>query len=186
MGGTWSAFAKENGGHSLLDNPPVGRSIWEFIEGLSTRNIYALAMKQVRNKGRSICFPFRNDSPEMLRYMNMHIESGAAGSLWFRTTIQREIRKDTLAEKNVPKPENHPNYLVHMCAWCNLVEVAGEWFSLASAIWALGLLDGPEVPPITHGICPKCVGQINERHENHQTPKESLTTPGRLILKTAG
>lgn len=165
--GAWSAFARENGGQSLLNNPPLGRSIWDFINGLSTRNIYFILMKRVRENGRSVHFPFRCDSPDKLRYMEMTIRPGQSGSLWFETAIAKEI---PIEQNQAPKNDAHgTRELINMCAWCDRVQVGSEWLPLEVGIWSLALFDTPEAPPITHDICPDCYEELHQSLQKRQS-----------------
>lgn len=158
--GAWSAFARENGGQALLDNPPLGRSLWDFIQGTSTRNIYHIIMKHVRKSGRAAQFPFRCDSPHTLRYMEMRVSLGEEGSLWFQTSIAKEVPAHTA--KTPAETSGERDYFVHMCAWCDRVQVGSEWVPLETAIWSLALLDAPKAPPITHDICLTCYNQLQQ------------------------
>ncbi len=160
IGGAWSEFAKKNDGDALLTHSPLGHSIWDFIEGNTTRYLYRIIMKQVRDTGEPIYFPFRGDSPNFLRHMAMKISLGEAASLWFESSISKEIPKG-MTRALYGRP-HQPIPLIHMCAWCNLVRVCNQWLSLDAAIWVLGLFDTPKVPPITHGMCPECVKQVNQ------------------------
>ena len=169
IGGAWSEFARKNEGDALLNQPPLGHSIWDFIEGNSTKYIYAILMKQVRDTGESIQFPFRGDSAAMVRYMGMKISLGEASSLWFETSISKEMPKE-MDRALYGRPQQLIP-LVHMCAWCNLVQVKNEWLSLEAAIWVLGLFDTSETPPITHGICPTCAQLLEQ---SVQRKKNSL------------
>jgi hypothetical protein len=154
VGGTWSAFANANGGQSLLLNSPLGQPIWAFVNGLSTRFIYQTLINRVRSSRTPLVFPFRCDSPDTLRYMEMEISPGADDSIWFRTTLKREIGPNTLPSNKAPICLEKS--IVKMCSWCQLINVRNNWLTLEDAIWFQGLMDGPEVPPITHGICPDC------------------------------
>jgi hypothetical protein len=166
--GAWSAFARENGGQSLLNNPPIGRLIWDLIRGMSTRNIYHIIMKQVRKTGHPARFPFRCDSPDVRRYMEMKISLGEAGSLWFQTSIAKVVAADG---NNVSNYAASPTKeLVQMCAWCDRVQVGDEWLPLEVAIWSLGLLDTPEAPPISHDICLSCYNQLHKKTIRAKNP----------------
>jgi hypothetical protein len=142
------------GGESLYPSPPLNQSIWTFIKGLSTRFIYQMLISQVRETETAVQFPFRCDSAEFLRYMEMEISPGENDSVWFQTTLKRQIETNALPNYSGPTPIQEA--AVKMCAWCKLVLVGSSWLSLEDAIWLQGLLDTPEAPPITHGLCPDC------------------------------
>jgi hypothetical protein len=160
IGGAWTAFARENGGEKLLNSPPLGQPIWHFIKGLSTRNIYYLIMKQVRETGATIRFPFRCDSPDTLRYMEMELSPGENNGVRFQTTLTRVLEQNSIYTRDSHAPRQEA--MVQVCAWCDLVLVHSDWLSLEDAIWMLGLFDVPEAPPISHSICPACVRLLNK------------------------
>lgn len=153
--GAWSLFAMENGGKKLLEDSPLGQPIWNFIEGRSTRYIYKILIQQVREICQSVQFPFRADSPDELRYMDMEITPGVDNCVWFQTSISRVLDRASLTDDIIRSPAR--NAFFEICAWCNKVQVGAEWVSLVDAIWMLGLFDKPKAPPVSHGICPDCV-----------------------------
>lgn len=164
IGGSWRTFAKNNGGEALVSSPPIGQSLWTFINGLSTRFIYQMVISQVRQTKKPLLFPFRCDSPTTLRYMDMEIAPGAGDTVWFRTLLKREIGLPPFAIQNKPAPQEKS--LIKMCAWCKMIWIHDNWLTLEDAIWLQGLLDTPEVAPITHGICPDCNNSVQAEIES--------------------
>ena len=154
VGGAWSSFANANSGQGLLSSPPLNKSIWDFIVGLSTQYIYHTLINRVRTNRKPLTFPFRCDSPDTLRYLEMEISPGVGDSVWFRTTVKREIGPNTLPV--IESSQSLEKSIIKMCSWCKLISVRNNWLTLEDAIWFQGLMDAPEVPPITHGICPDC------------------------------
>ncbi len=45
---------------------------------------------------------------------------------------------------------------LEMCGWCDRFEVDGEWVEVEEAARRLELFNRPELPAISHGICPDC------------------------------
>jgi hypothetical protein len=43
-----------------------------------------------------------------------------------------------------------------MCGWCDRFEVDGEWVEIEDAAARLELFNRPELPTISHGVCPSC------------------------------
>lgn len=154
LGGSWDAFAKANGGIGLRYNAPRGKSLWTFINGQSTRFIYYTLINQVRATNKPIHFPFRSDGQNTRRYMEMEIAPGENGSIWFRTTHIKETAPDPSESKSNVDGQNEGPY--RMCSWCNLILIGENWLTIEDALWFQGLMDGPEVPPLSHGICSDC------------------------------
>jgi hypothetical protein len=63
---SWSPFALANDGIELA-RPLVGRAIWDFISGVTTRAVYLELFARVRH-GRAVTFPYRCDSPALRRF----------------------------------------------------------------------------------------------------------------------
>lgn len=158
IGGGWNTFAIANGGNSLATSPPLGKSLWSCINGLSTRFIYQSLVNKVRRTKQKISLPLRCDAPDTLRYLELEISPGARDSIWFRTTLKKEIDQNSLSP--IAKPDLMEQPTIKMCAWCKLIAFRDSWLTIEDVIWFHGLLDGPEVPPITHGICPDCNQQM--------------------------
>jgi hypothetical protein len=156
IGGDWFAFAKENGGEALLESSPIGRSIWDFIQGDSIKNLYSLIIKKVRQTGKPVYFPFRCDSPNHLRYMEMVIDLGEGDSIWFETTIIKTLNRSSPTALLLPAETDYSETLLSVCAWCSNVKIQAEWIPLEDAIRILGLFDNANNPLISHGICPDC------------------------------
>lgn len=150
----WLAFAQENEASALTREVVVGQSLWSFIAGLETQQIYQLLMRQVRQSQERVVFTFRCDSPDMRRYLWMEIVPAPAQAIEFRNYLLRveprhHIRLlDATAQRNVD--------LLHMCSWCSRVWCDESWQPVEDAVKILGLFGPTELPQITHGICPDC------------------------------
>jgi hypothetical protein len=114
-----------------------------------------MLISQVRETGTSVRFPFRCDSPDLLRYMEMEISLGEEDSVWFQTYLKRQVSVDSIPNHN-GKESLRDTHLIKICAWCRLVLVQNNWYSLEDAVWMLGIFDESEAPEITHGICYDC------------------------------
>jgi len=50
-----------------------------------------------------------------------------------------------------------------MCSWCKRVpDGSGRWLEVEEAVAELGLMAGPHLPRVSHGICPACGKAILE------------------------
>jgi hypothetical protein len=64
-------------------------------------------------------------------------------------------------ERDEPQPLLDPEVprggeTLVMCGWCDRFEVGGEWVEVEEAARRLELFNRPELPPLSHGICPDC------------------------------
>lgn len=80
----WSSFATANGGLHLVAHRIIGCSLWDFIAGETTRQVYKSLLRRVRDGGRSR-FTYRCDAPERRRSMEMTIAAGLGGHVRFES-----------------------------------------------------------------------------------------------------
>ncbi|NJN95853.1 MAG: hypothetical protein HC875_17975 [Anaerolineales bacterium] len=150
----WLTFAQQNEAPQLTRDVVIGSSLWRFIAGLETQQIYQLLMRQVRQSQERIVFTFRCDSPDVRRYLWMEIVPAPEQAVEFRNYLlrvepRRHVRLlDVTARRNVD--------LLHMCSWCSRVWCEESWQPVEDAVKLLGLFGPAELPQITHGICPDC------------------------------
>lgn len=72
----WGSFAEENAWESSPHpGNVVGHKIWEFIEDRETRHLYQEIFKRIRAGVSSRTLPFRCDSPEERRYLELQIKA---------------------------------------------------------------------------------------------------------------
>lgn len=152
VGDDWAAFARRNNAPAL-DADTIGRSLWDFVEGDTTRFVYRALLARVRS-GQSITFGYRCDAPALRRYMQMTMRPVGEGGVEFEsTTVRVEPRAPVIATAAAPHTDGP---LVRMCSWCNRVEYGGTWGELEAAAEPLGLFAATDPPLITHAMCPSC------------------------------
>lgn len=151
----WTAFARDNAAHFPAGGVLRTR-LWDYIAGAETRHIHQLLMERAREMGCVLHLPYRCDSPDMRRFMEMDIVALAQGAGFeFRNRVLR-------LEQRAPVPlldsvVQQPDRVIVMCNWCKRVALAsGEWLEVEQAVHALGLLEEAVCPAISHGVCPDC------------------------------
>ena len=87
VGSDWDRFASENDGDKVLAAHVLGRPIWDFIRGDVTRMWYEAVIKLCRLRGSSLGRPYRCDTPNKRRFMQMAIVPEESGLLRFDHTI---------------------------------------------------------------------------------------------------
>lgn len=153
----WCDFARENGAPEYaVPEALYGRDLLSFISEPTTLQIYSVLMQRVITDQQWVRLPFRCDAPGMRRWLALEMRP-ADGGVEFRT---RELRIE-------PRPipalfDGGPGRsatMVRMCSWCKQTEVEPErWAPVEEIVSRLRLFGEREVPEITHGICPTCVG----------------------------
>lgn len=158
----WYHFARENGVNTLNPDTVTGRSLWSFIENIETQHLFQVLLKKIRQTGLSVMFPYRCDSPNCRRYLEMNLIPQANHVLEFRSRILRQEARSPvrLMTEHV---ERTADKLI-MCGWCKKVILPdGCWVEVEEAVSALDLFDAPRLPIISHGMCHECSRGF-ERH----------------------
>jgi hypothetical protein len=147
-------FAEENGWSEA--GTSVGRSLWDYVEGDQMRKLQRLLVRRVRDEIGDVELPFRCDGPDVRREMNIRIVARPGGRVvLFSARLHSEETREApqpLLDPSAPRGEE----MLTMCGWCDRFEVGDEWFAVEEAAKRLGLFDRPELPTISHGICPDC------------------------------
>ena len=155
VSGSWKAFAEENGAGSALQ-AVRGSVLWNYIAGAQTRHLYHVLMERARSSGRSLHIPYRCDSPDTRRFMEMELAFlPEHDEFEFRNRLLRvELRSPVpLLDPNTCRSEA----MLTMCSWCKKVKMDDEeWVEAEAAVRRLGLLEDACMPRLSHGICPAC------------------------------
>ncbi len=163
VGQGWEAFALENDAPELADPSIVGESLWRFVDGIETRHLYEMMFEKIRRERTTVVVPFRCDSPELRRYMELRIglasPSGAELEL-VAALLRTEHRTMTppCGQRASGRGE-----MLGICSFCKRVEVmAADWIEVDEAVSRLGLLAAARLPNLSHGVCPDCRSRVHE------------------------
>jgi hypothetical protein len=141
----WSSFATANGGLHLVAHRVIGRSLWDFIAGEATRQVYKSLLRRVRDGGHSR-FAYRCDAPERRRFMEMTMTATPAGHVRFES---RTLLVEHLAF--APPPATH------VCPWCRCPQEPSA--RVDTGVPAASPSRRQALDP-THEICPTCVEAV--------------------------
>jgi hypothetical protein len=151
-------FAEENGWEDAVNS--LGRSLWDYVAGEELKKVQRLLLRRIRDEAGDVELPFRCDSPDVRREMEIRIKAGAGGrAVLFSARVRSEEGRD------LPQPLLDPaaprgNDTLAMCGWCDRFEVEGEWVEVEEAARRLGLFERSELPTLDHRICPDCDGLL--------------------------
>jgi hypothetical protein len=153
------AFAVRNDGAPLVDC--VGQSLWTHIRDWDTRQIYGILFDRVRSTGQLARIPFRCDSPDCRRFMEMEIENVAGGQLELRCHLDREERRPSVPIHQLQPDDLHrrmaPHQLITMCSWCLRIRNSSlDWLEVEDALSDMRVFVSDLPTAITHGICKPC------------------------------
>lgn len=160
----WSTFAKKNGAMHLLPDNVVGSSLFDHISDPETRQLYKVIIDRVLSERRTARFPFRCDSPTLRRYMMMEISCPSQGICRMTSILLREEGRPaaTLLDTSFSRSDQ----FLRMCSWCKMIEVAQDkWTEVEEAIQALDLFAEPQLPELTHTICPGCYAKVTHQFD---------------------
>ena len=157
---SWLDFARKNGAAELAEPLVLNRPLWQFIAGKETQHLYGLIFDAVRDKQKTATIPFRCDSPECRRYMELSIAPLPNDGLEIAASLIREEPRPyvRLLDPNIPRGGE----LVTICGWCKKVLVPDEdWVEVETAVRCLNLFSAEALPQITHGICGGCQSAVD-------------------------
>lgn len=154
VGEGWVEFARLNGSDTLTSEAVLGRSLWTFIGGVETRELYRHIVRRARETGRQLRLPFRCDAPGCRRWLELIITPEPDGRVGF---VSRTLREETREHvKILDRAREAGLELLRMCSVCKKVEVEDVWMEVEDAIMKLGLTEQAKPPGLTHGFCPSC------------------------------
>jgi hypothetical protein len=151
----WLAFAGENGAPHLTAASVLNQLIWRFIQGQETTYLYKQIFGRVRAGKSLVKFPFRCDSPDCRRFMEMQLTRLPGDAIQFVTQILREERRQPQDILN-PSRDRSREFL-KICSWCKKIYIPGRgWGEIEAAIEPLDLFGHHSMPRMTHTICDSC------------------------------
>jgi hypothetical protein len=152
----WFAFARENGAAHLDAETVRGRSLWDFLAGIETRELYKVLLRNVRERKPTITVPYRCDSPDMRRKMELIVSKRAGGGVEFNSRILQQEKRDPI--QLLASHADRTDELIVMCSWCKKIRnLAGAWVEVEDAVNELCLFESAKLPRISHGMCDPCM-----------------------------
>lgn len=162
----WLAFARENGAPQLSQDAVVGQSLWQFIEGNETREMYQAILQHVRRDNTTSVISFRCDSPTLRRYMRLEFTPEADGSVQLDGVLERveHTTPFNLLEKSFPRSPQ----LLTFCSCCKriLLETCG-WLELDDVEKRQQLQGKQLAPRMRHSVCPDCLAAVSANIKPH-------------------
>jgi hypothetical protein len=151
----WLAFAVENTAPQLTAVLVLNQSIWRFIQGQETSYLYQQIFRRVRAGKAPVTFPFRCDSPDCRRFMEMELALLPGDAIQFTAHMFREEWRDPIDLLDASR--NRTGEFVTVCSWCKKINIPGRgWGEIEVAIMALDLFGHHSMPRMTHTICDSC------------------------------
>jgi hypothetical protein len=147
-------FAEENGWDEASSS--LGRLLWDYVAGHEMVKLQRLLVRRIRDEVGDIELPFRCDGPGVRREMKIRIVARPGGRVvLFSARLRSEEARD-LPQRLLDPATPRGDDVLEMCGWCDRFEVDGEWVEVEEAAKRLELFKKPELPALSHGICPDC------------------------------
>jgi len=163
----WDSFASGNAWDSTLrPQDVVGHKLWHFIEDVQTRHLYAEMFRRVRSGSHCRPIPFRCDSPQERRFLELCLVPLADGQIEIRSSILRTELRDPveLLERTTAKS----NEFVRICSMCKKIATGQrEWVEIEEGVATLKLFEEDAMPQLTHGLCPDCYNVTMAKLDDH-------------------
>jgi hypothetical protein len=149
----WLAFARANDADSLGKDAVIGEYLIKYIAGWETADFYSKIYKVLRKTGKELTLPFRCDSPDVRRYMELRLiplEDGCIQHIG--RLLRREQRKYVpLLDPGLGRTGDYQK----ICSICRKIMTDnGQWEEIEEA------LDEPYSVPfsglrrLSHTLCP--------------------------------
>lgn len=172
----WLAFAEENqAGASCHPDRILNQSIWNFVDGVEATHLYETMIKRIRQKHGAISFPFRCDSPDKRRYLELTMVPLNTARIEFTSRIIREEPRDVV-ELLAPDAARSDEILT-ICSMCKKVKLEppdDRWVEVEAAVEKLRLFEKDVLPQLSHGLCRDCfaagmaeIGKIRDSRLTH-------------------
>ncbi len=155
----WLAFAVQNDAPGLTREAVLGRPIWDFITGPSTRQIYEHLHEETRARQRVLTVPFRCDSPDRRRFMELELRSLPDGFIQADSRLLREEQRSPVDALRVSVERT--DEFVDTCSLCRRVREDHDWAEIEDLVLR-GLFHEPGPPQFTHTTCPDCEERVRD------------------------
>jgi hypothetical protein len=161
---SWDAFAVENGAEShALAAAVVGRSLFEYIEGLEVRHLYEILLKTVLETGVGATVPLHCDSPSLRRKLLLSIRPMQFGVVEYEGRIVEIAPREPVLILDSTRPRGPE--MVYICSFCKRIEQAGDWLDPATYLLQSNALAKEILPRLSHGVCPDCYWTAASEYE---------------------
>jgi hypothetical protein len=155
----WLVFAGENGAPQLTTSLVLDQPLWRFIQGQETIYLYKQIFDRVRAGISPVKFPFRCDSPDCRRLMEMKLFLLPGGAIQLISHLFREEWRDPVDLWDASRDRS--GEFLKVCSWCKRIDIPGQgWGEIEAAIEALDLFGDHSMPRMTHTICDSCYEAI--------------------------
>ena len=158
----WLEFAKENSPGSFKDEYVINKSLWKYIANDKVQHLYKIVFNRVRDGVRISRLPFRCDSPECRRFMEMDLFRAKGSEVQIESRIlKQEFREPIALLSNF---RDCSNEILTICSFCKKIRIdESTWTEVEEAMKRLRLYEVWPLPQISHGACETCFKEATSR-----------------------
>ncbi|MEG3639481.1 hypothetical protein [Magnetococcus sp. PR-3] len=159
----WNHFAVENACEDLLAEHVVGQSLLDYVEGGATRIYVETMLHMVRQGDQLLSCPYRCDSPDMRREMEVRLFPPINGvvKMQHRLVSERPLYHHTTFQ-TVAENRHACAEQIKRCSHCNNLRVHWKWYDVEE-IEKAGLRHLAEPIQVYYGICDRCCGTLDQK-----------------------
>lgn len=129
------------------------QSIFDFISNRAARELYALLYRQLRSTGGSLVLPIYHETKKVRRHMELTLTVLPSQAILHSCVTIRTERRPSTSVSALQAPDQE---LMVACSWCNRIKQDERWFSIDQLASQERLFQRPNLPELSHGICPAC------------------------------
>jgi hypothetical protein len=144
----WNDFALQNGGPDAMAEAVLGRSLWQFVQGVPTRRFLSQLLLDCRLGGGTVTLPYRCDGLGEDRLFALCITPEGQGALRLE---HRLLRRRRAFAGTLPKAALAAEF--RQCSICLACHTGRHWM-------APGRLIRTADSVVTYVVCPTCLGAL--------------------------
>jgi len=158
----WDEFARANSSDGLCESRVHGKSIYDYMQGTTVKEIYRRIFARVRVEQNGVVIPFRCDSPSERRFLELHVSPPESGA--FRLSVfQARLEPREFCPLLDPESKKDKHRFVTVCSWCKKIQIdTNLWVEVEEATGRFQLFYSALIPQMTHTICSDCLSLFSK------------------------
>jgi hypothetical protein len=158
VGGAWDRFACDNDGAAVVAARVLGTDLFVHVGGEPTRALLDTVLWRVRHAGRPVVLPFRCDSPDCERHMEMTVQPEPGDGILLAYRVLRMVPLPLATPLRFSASGVPRGRMLFRCSICNRLLRDGVWREPAT------FDDLPAVPiAVSYGVCGECRDLVERR-----------------------
>lgn len=154
---SWDEFACQNGAPQLSRGAVLGTNLLDSVSGKVSKNFTLALLELARGRDDEIQLEYRCDSPQVRRYMRLHVRAEKDGAVHF---VHEHLYSEHFSQPVLFRTsEQRGRDTSIRCSLCNHVRHEGFW-KLPDFVSKQIFLGQPV--PVIYGVCPSCLDLLEE------------------------